>query len=318
MGWIKLDDGFLDHPKFIEAGPLAAYLNICAIAWCNRNRTDGEIPRGQVPRLVNFEGFAHHMWQGELVGGGEDAEPYEIAAELVSVGLWEPTDKGWRIHDYLDWQASREEIEAARQQRVEAGRRGGRARAGKPMPSVPLNGSSSTPPSEPPSGSSSETASKSQANAKRDSSKKEEVRSKNPPNPPRGNRARLVEEQAGELGFEEWLLDHHAVTGKTVPAVGTKTRATLAAQFVACCKEVPPDAPPLPALKLATRAAHANEHRRDNGYDGAENVLRPTKILNLIDNGRRMANGNHGSKPPTLAEIHAAERAHRERKDGAA
>lgn len=131
-----------------------------------------------------------------------------------------------------------------------------------------------------------------------------------PPQPPRGRRqvSDGVEEKAAALGFDEWLSDLHTVTGKTVPAAGTKTRHTLAGQYVACCNELPDD-PPLPALKLATRAAHADPHRKENGYDGAENVLRPTKILNLVDNGRRMANGQLGAndKPPTVAQIQAAQ-----------
>jgi hypothetical protein len=117
-----------------------------------------------------------------------------------------------------------------------------------------------------------------------------------------------IEEQAAVLGFDEWLMDLHAVTGKTIPAAGTKTRAALASNYVACCNEVPDD-PPLPALKLATRAAHADPHRSKNGYDGPENVLRPTKILGLVDNGRRLANGHGADQPPTLKQVFAAQQA---------
>ena len=118
MSWIKLDEGFLDHPKFLAAGPLAGYLAIAAIAWSRRNCTDGKIPEAQVERLVNLRGFAHHMWQGEIVGGGDDADALVLAEELVAVGLWKRVKDGYMIHDYLDWQDSaakvRREREAAR------------------------------------------------------------------------------------------------------------------------------------------------------------------------------------------------------------
>jgi hypothetical protein len=172
MGWIKLDDGFLDHPKWLRAGPLAGYLGICAIAWSNRNRTDGFVPRSQVRRLVDFEGFGHHIWTSEVVGGGQDVDAIELAMELVACDLWEQIEGGFVIHDYFDWQRSREQIEAGLEQRREAGRRGGEARAASGSLSgslgVPSSGSLSGVPSEP----SSESPSKVLAEGRR---KKEEA-----------------------------------------------------------------------------------------------------------------------------------------------
>lgn len=114
MGWVRLDDAFTEHPKYLQIGPLGGYLSIAAIAWANRNLTDGFIPHGQVGRLVNFTGFAHHMWMGELMGGGDDAHAADLADELVAVGLWEEVEGGYRIHDYHDWQPTRTKILAAR------------------------------------------------------------------------------------------------------------------------------------------------------------------------------------------------------------
>lgn len=114
MGWIRIDDAFLDHPKFLRAGPLAGFLNIAAIAWCNRNLTDGFVPVRQVPRLVNLDGFAHHLQMGEMSGTGEDADALDLACELVEIGLWEEVDGGFRIHDYHEWQPTRDQILAAR------------------------------------------------------------------------------------------------------------------------------------------------------------------------------------------------------------
>lgn len=124
MGWVRLSDDFLDHEKFLKAGPLAGYLNIAAIAWSNRNLKDGRIPRAQVSRLVNFDGFAHHMWMGEVAGGGDDVKPLELAEELVDAGLWEAIEDGYAIHDYLDYQPSKASIKRVRDEKSAAGKKG--------------------------------------------------------------------------------------------------------------------------------------------------------------------------------------------------
>lgn len=107
---MRLDDQFTEHPKVVEAGPLAAWLYVCGLTYCARQLTDGFIPAAQLPRLTSGP-----------VG--------KLAARLVAVGLWEPADGGYRVHDYLDYQPSRDEVEEARQQvssaRSAAGRLGG-------------------------------------------------------------------------------------------------------------------------------------------------------------------------------------------------
>lgn len=92
MTWVKLDDCFTDHPKIAEAGPLASWLYVCGLTYASRLLTDGFIPRSQVRRLADLE----------------NAE--ELAERLVSVGLWDTTDGGYRIHDYLDFNPSRDEV----------------------------------------------------------------------------------------------------------------------------------------------------------------------------------------------------------------
>lgn len=113
---MKIDDGFLDNPKILQAGPLAGFLYISSIAWSNRSRTDGHIPKAQVSRLVNFDGFAHHMWMGEVAGGGDDADAYVLAGELVEARLWEQTATGYAIHNYHAWQTPASEIDVKREQ----------------------------------------------------------------------------------------------------------------------------------------------------------------------------------------------------------
>lgn len=263
--------------------------------------------------------------RGCLLVGDQEAEEIEIAhearvsekvakvalAKLKAIGVLERDDElgCWRVHDWEDVNpAPREDATAAeRAKRYRDKRKTDRdANGGVTGPVTPTSRRDGR------DANGGVTGNLSRARDRvRPVPEGVEVEVEVPPSPPRGKRqSDGIEEKAAALGFNEWLLDLHAVTGKTVPAAGTKTRHTLAGQYLACCSEVP-DNPPLPALKLATRAAHADPHRKENGYDGAENVLRPTKILNLVDNGRRMAKGQLGAadKPPTVADIQAAQAA---------
>ncbi len=109
--WVKLDDQFSDHPKVIEAGPLASWLYVCGLTYAARYLTDGYIPAGQVRKLADVDNAA------------------ELAAKLVDVGLWESIDGGYLIHDYLEYNPNREDVMATREARAEAGARGGRRKA---------------------------------------------------------------------------------------------------------------------------------------------------------------------------------------------
>jgi hypothetical protein len=55
MTWVKIDDGFADHPKVIEAGPMASWLFLCGLTYCSRQLTDGFIPAGQLRRLADVD-----------------------------------------------------------------------------------------------------------------------------------------------------------------------------------------------------------------------------------------------------------------------
>lgn len=109
MSWVKLDDGFPDHPKILAAGALAGFLWTCGLAYCNRQKVKtGFIPETKVPVLFPLP------------------QPMKLAAKLVAVGLWERADDGFQVHDYHDFQPS-ENLRAARS---EAGKLGG-ARSGQ-------------------------------------------------------------------------------------------------------------------------------------------------------------------------------------------
>jgi len=98
MGWAKFDDQFTDHPKVQAAGPMAELLAMRAVVYCARYETDGLIRESVLPRLT--------------VG---ITSPKRQISALIREGLWEETDGGWLVHDFLDYHPSRAEKDQERQ-----------------------------------------------------------------------------------------------------------------------------------------------------------------------------------------------------------
>lgn len=377
MSWAKLDDRFHENRKIKRAWrrfPAALGLHVMAITYCAGHATDGfvdaEFVEEKMPRERDF------------------ARAVEV---LVDAGLWEAVEDGWVIHDFLDYNPSRSDREKQHQAKVEAGRRGGRAkwrkeritqsmraavaerlgvlegerkripchycsaplwfdRTGKtvklldendaPTPEldhaqslhdggahdatnlVPAclacnrsKGSRSSSNVTPASGDG--LAAASAPPGKQNAP--DPTRTRTTPKPPEGasasaseNRAPSPVQRAQQNGFDEWLLDHATVTGDTPPKVSTKAYSHLAEMFNARLA----DGHSLGDLKLATRGAFGDPFRRENGHYGAESVLRPTKALKLINNGRRLE-GATGDRRSEIEKF----RAHKARlaeRDGAA
>ena len=51
MAWVKVDDGFADHRKFVDLSLADLGLWAAGLAYANRQRTDGRIPTGWVRRM---------------------------------------------------------------------------------------------------------------------------------------------------------------------------------------------------------------------------------------------------------------------------
>ena len=94
MSWVKLDDGFADHPKVLNAGPTAAWLYIEGLCYAARYLTDGAILDSSLGGL------------GQLTRG----RARKLADRLVEVGLWEKNGAGYSIHDYLEYNPSRAQV----------------------------------------------------------------------------------------------------------------------------------------------------------------------------------------------------------------
>jgi hypothetical protein len=104
MPWANLDDHFHDNPKVLETPLPAVGLYAIGLSYCNAQLSDGFIPRSV---LVGIRGWA------------------AAATALVEHRFWEPAEGGgYRVHDYLDWNPSREQRladrAAARQRKAQS------------------------------------------------------------------------------------------------------------------------------------------------------------------------------------------------------
>lgn len=95
--WLKIVADIARQDKFITAGPVASWLWLAGLGYCRTAENNGLIPKAVVPTLVpGMKGAYRH------------------AAQLVSVGLWDEVVGGYAVHDYLDWNPSKEQIESLR------------------------------------------------------------------------------------------------------------------------------------------------------------------------------------------------------------
>lgn len=129
MPWVRIDEEFPLHPKVLTAGPLGMAMQVAALCYCNRYLTDGFVSQAVIPGLLNLEGLGMRHWMGELVGGGQDATWQLVIEDLLAAGLWDEEKGGYRIHDFHDFQPSREATLKLRADRSAAGQKGGLARS---------------------------------------------------------------------------------------------------------------------------------------------------------------------------------------------
>ena len=98
MSWAKIDDQFSEHPKVIEAGPLAGWLYVRGLCYAAKYLTDGFISDAQAQQLALFAGSSPELLQ-----------------KLVDCSLWERVNGGYQIHDYLDYNPTAASVRAERE-----------------------------------------------------------------------------------------------------------------------------------------------------------------------------------------------------------
>lgn len=145
MVWVKIDDGILDNPKIVRAGPIGFALHAAAITWCARNLTDGFVPLAKAKQLLSKSWTDVPRDNGDAVvwelcatsgHAGREADNLieGIIELLVFVGLWhEGHDDygnfGYFVHDYEKYNPTRAEVLDKREKRASAGQAGGKQKA---------------------------------------------------------------------------------------------------------------------------------------------------------------------------------------------
>ncbi len=131
MPWVRVDDHADQHPKVAAVGPLGFALFVAGLCYCNRTLTDGFIPRS----------VARTLFEIPRVG--------KVINELEAAGLWEDVGGGYQVHNYLEFQASKEEVLAEREA---VRKRVGKFRQNKRNGESNGDGNGVTPPVTPPVG----------------------------------------------------------------------------------------------------------------------------------------------------------------------
>lgn len=106
--FVRMDHGLPEHAKFVGLSDRAFRVWFNAVCWNSRQEQDGN---------VTVDVMRHTLGATQ-----------KIIAELVSRRLLDETEDGYYVHDYLDFQRSREEIAAYRESRGQAGTYGNHQR----------------------------------------------------------------------------------------------------------------------------------------------------------------------------------------------
>lgn len=96
MAWFRIDEKAMEHPKVALLPDGAFRLWVQGLAHCQKFLTDGKIDRGSLRLLRAFSP--------------------KRESELVAARLWVAADEaGVVVHDYLQWNESRAQVERSRE-----------------------------------------------------------------------------------------------------------------------------------------------------------------------------------------------------------
>lgn len=138
MVWARIDDGANSNAKILALSDPAFRLWACGLIYCQANLTDGFIPSHAVKafgvRAANVAKITLELTQSLIPGKSP---------------LWHVVTGGWQVHDFLDWNDSRDDVIAGRErakQRTKHWRDGKRDASREPFgaPIVQAPSSSST------------------------------------------------------------------------------------------------------------------------------------------------------------------------------
>lgn len=102
MTWCRFESRYPRHRKVEGLSDQAFRLDMSSICWCMDNLTDGEI-------------LTHEL---DLVSRLSGEVALAAADELVRMGRWDITKRGWKIHDYLEYNPSRDRLRRERESKA--------------------------------------------------------------------------------------------------------------------------------------------------------------------------------------------------------
>lgn len=107
MTYLRLDDNMPEHPKVAKLSDRAFRVHLRGLAYSSRMLSNGKVPVA----VANAWGRAG-------------------VRELLSRELWYPAGEDYEIHDYLDWNPTRDQVQSIREARAKAGAKGGSSKRG--------------------------------------------------------------------------------------------------------------------------------------------------------------------------------------------
>lgn len=119
MAWIRVDDSFNEHPKMAKVGAIGWGIWLAGLAYCNRNLTDGFIPYAIAESLGGSWRVRTELEDGRVMVStishgsgmsGQDMTTGWVIDLLVSSGLWDEVKDGYLVHDFDQYQPSREQV----------------------------------------------------------------------------------------------------------------------------------------------------------------------------------------------------------------
>lgn len=98
--WVRIDVLMPWNRKMRPLSDAAFRVQVKAVCWCKLHRTDGVITKVEMVE--------------DVLPPGKRGE--RVLKELLDAELLESVNGHYEVHDYLDWQESREDRERARAQ----------------------------------------------------------------------------------------------------------------------------------------------------------------------------------------------------------
>jgi hypothetical protein len=116
LSWFRIEGRMPNHRKVAPLSDAAFRLHVTAGCWSVEERTEGNVPR-DVPGTLPAAPRGHRLTKA--------------IEELTSRGLWEETEDGFRIHDFLRYNMSNDEAAAKAAAGSLGGKQSGKSRRRK-------------------------------------------------------------------------------------------------------------------------------------------------------------------------------------------